>query len=84
MGKALMVTMSSLAGVEEIKSLSGVDIRQEEREGDQDGGVRRHGTHLHQQTQQKYIYRWNDSHGKLTGNWHKNSYTAKAARKIPM
>ena len=26
---------------------------------------------------------WNNSHGKLTGSWQKNSYTIKASRKIP-
>ena len=52
--------------------------------GGQDGGQRGHGAHLPPQTHQKYIYMWNNSHGKLTGNWKKKSYTTKAARKIPM
>ena len=46
--------------------------------------IRGHGAHFRQQTEQKYIYIWNNSHGKLTGNQHKNSYKTKAARKISM
>jgi hypothetical protein len=30
----------------------------------------------------KYIHMWNNSHGKLTGNWQENVYTTKAARRI--
>ena len=30
----------------------------------------------------KYIHMWNNSHGKLTGNWQENVYTNKAARRI--
>ena len=33
------------------------------------------------QTHQKYIYMWNNSLIKLTGNQEKNSYTTKPARK---
>ena len=49
-----------MLGVEEVKSLSGVNLKQEGREGDQDGKVG-HGAHLPQQAQQKYIYMWNNS-----------------------
>lgn len=34
------------------------------------------------QTHQKYTYMQKKSHRKLIGNWQKNSYTTKAARKI--
>ena len=39
------------------------------------------GVHLPLQRHQEYIYIQNSSHGKLVGNWLKNSYTAKAAKK---
>ena len=50
----------------------------------EDGGVGRCGTHLPAQTHQKYMYMWNNSHWKQTGNWQKDSITTKAVRKIHM
>ena len=29
-----------------------------------------------------YIYLWDNSHGKLTGNWEKDSYIIKVVRKM--
>ena len=51
------------------------------KRGDQDGGIGGYGTHLPQQTHQKYIYIWKNSRWKLTGNWQKDSYTTKAEKK---
>ena len=54
------------------------------KEINQDGRIGRHGSHLPPWTHQKYIYMWNNSHWKLTGNWQKDSCTTKAIRKIHM
>ena len=43
--------------------------------------LRGHGVHLPQWTHQKYVYRLNNSHGKLTRNWKKGCITT-AVRKI--
>ena len=53
------------------------------RRGDQYGRVRRCEAHLPKQTHQKYFYMWSNSHKKLPGNWQKNSYTTKAAKRVP-
>ena len=45
------------------------------------GGCR---THVLTQTHRKYTYMWKNSHGKLTGNWHKCSYTTKPATEVSM
>ena len=37
---------------------------------------------LSPKTHKKYIYMWNNSHGKLTGNWNKNSFTTKTVRTV--
>lgn len=52
--------------------------------GDQSGGVGGCRTHFPQETYQKYICVWNDSHWKLTGHWQKDSCTTRAVRKNHM
>lgn len=48
---------------------------------DQDDRVREYRVHLPQQTHQKYIFMWNNSHWKQTGNW-LDSFTIKVVSKI--
>ena len=43
-----------------------------------------HWIYLPPWAQQKYIYTWNSSHQRLTGDWQKDSSISKAVRKIHM
>ena len=50
--------------------------------GDEDGRVGGHGAHLFSQAHKKYIDIWNNSQGKITGNWYKDLHTTDTERKI--
>lgn len=50
--------------------------------GDEDGRVGGHGAHLFSQAHKKYIDIWNNSQGKITGNWYKDFHTTDTERKI--
>lgn len=52
--------------------------------GDEDGRVGGHGAHLFPQAHKKYIDIWNNSQGKVTGNWYKDLHTTETERKIQL
>ena len=55
----------------EMESVTDLGLKEEEG---QDGRVRWYSDHLPLKTHEKYIYTWNNTHRKLTGNRQKDSY----------